>query len=159
MKSIFVIIFLFFLTIYAEAQNNDLHVTTSSGDIYQSANYAVEWTLGEPLTSTLLQDTIMLTQGFQQNYLKKLPDFNFETQQVCVGQYLALAAVPVLPHGSYFWDFGNGLTEENSSAITSYHLAGTFSVTLKYTYQCVSKTVQKFITVNPKTPTPVIIQD
>jgi len=44
-------------------------VVSSAGADFQGENVSLSWTIGEPVTETLTNGSIVLTQGFQQGYL------------------------------------------------------------------------------------------
>ncbi len=61
-----ILIVLFFLTYFTNAQNLMPELLSSSGGLYSGENASLSWTLGEVSINTITSSDIMLTQGFQQ---------------------------------------------------------------------------------------------
>jgi hypothetical protein len=57
------------LTIFCKAQVFSPAVITSAGTSGTSATCIIDWTLGEVAIETYTQTTVILTQGFQQNFI------------------------------------------------------------------------------------------
>ena len=69
MKVIFIYLFLFCSLEYSIAQTINPQVISSAGNNFTNGSNHLEWTLGEPVTSTLNNGNSLLTQGFHQNNL------------------------------------------------------------------------------------------
>ena len=54
------------LPTWATAQSIDRHVAASSGNEYNTSVGSMAYTIGEPLTNTLVGGTATFTQGFHQ---------------------------------------------------------------------------------------------
>jgi len=53
-------------------QTIEREVIASAGDNFVSPTFTLSWTLGEPVTETISNDYMILTQGFQQGELYKV---------------------------------------------------------------------------------------
>lgn len=69
MKKIIFSLFILYAINYSVAQSLSPEVISSSGNSFTNGFNQLDWTLGEPATSTLVNNTNMLTQGFHQNEL------------------------------------------------------------------------------------------
>lgn len=45
-----------------------LEVVSSAGDNFENSNYKISWTLGEPLSETIVSNQLLLNQGFMQYF-------------------------------------------------------------------------------------------
>src|SRR5687768_17317651 len=70
MKKILLTVLLFSGILFANAQSLSPKVIASSGGFYTSGGVTLSWTLGETFTTTLSSPNNILTQGFQQPYIK-----------------------------------------------------------------------------------------
>lgn len=59
---------LLLVTIPAFAQQKQSEVVASAGGFGEKDGYSVSFTIGEPVTGTLIKDGLVLVQGFQQGY-------------------------------------------------------------------------------------------
>lgn len=66
MKSVFIVISVFFISTLLFSQEK-LEVISSAGGDYSDNNISVSWTIGEPVISTLKQGDFVITQGFHQS--------------------------------------------------------------------------------------------
>jgi hypothetical protein len=75
------IILLLLLPGMVAAQEISREVTTPAGDRYSNSDYIINWTLGETVSETMSDGSLMLTHGFQQGSLVITriddPDMNF----------------------------------------------------------------------------------
>jgi hypothetical protein len=67
-KIILSILFIFLSLSYDVLSSSpDLILVSSSGNCFNSGNYSLSWSLGEPIIQTLESNGYFLTQGFQQS--------------------------------------------------------------------------------------------
>ncbi len=59
-------LFLFFLIKFSGAQSLSPQIISTSGTSFTNSSAQLDWTLGEPVTSTLSNSNNLLTQGFHQ---------------------------------------------------------------------------------------------
>ena len=56
--------------VLANSQSIERDVIATAGDHFVAPTFSLSWTLGEPVTETISNDGIMLTQGFHQGEFK-----------------------------------------------------------------------------------------
>lgn len=66
MKHLTLALLTFILAIGLNGQTIDRYIIASSGDEMSAGQYSIEWTLGEPVTATLQNSSMVLNQGFHQ---------------------------------------------------------------------------------------------
>jgi hypothetical protein len=57
------------ITVLLNAQSISPQVIATTGEHFADSNFQVSWTLGEPLTTTISNGNIVLTQGFHQTFI------------------------------------------------------------------------------------------
>jgi hypothetical protein len=66
MKYLFYILLITF-SLPVLSQNVSQNVISNAGNYYNSADFSVSWTVGQPVINTLESNNIIVTQGFQQS--------------------------------------------------------------------------------------------
>ncbi|MES2286984.1 MAG: T9SS type A sorting domain-containing protein [Bacteroidota bacterium] len=78
MKRILFSLILFCSVQYSVAQSLSPQIISSAGNSFTNGSNQLDWTLGEPTTSTLNDGTNILTQGFHQSNLNITSVDNFD---------------------------------------------------------------------------------
>lgn len=65
-KPILILITLLFSCLILKAQQSNREVTATAGETSTTNNIQIDWTIGEPLISSLESESTLLTQGFHQ---------------------------------------------------------------------------------------------
>ncbi len=79
-KYFFIIIILFFNNALIFSQSIGMQVIANSGGHFQNGGYSLSWTMGELVTETL-DNSYILTQGFQQSFFTVVEIENIEKNE------------------------------------------------------------------------------
>lgn len=75
-------------------------------------------------------------------------DFSFSDENICLGE-VSFDNSGSQYFNTLFWDFGDGITSNQSNPIHTFPAVGTYKVTLRTTNSLGFDTISKFVTVNP----------